>query len=136
MTLPPRIPVSRAQIALVVATFYDRVRRDATLGPVFAAHVTDWPEHEDKITRFWANALLQERQYDGNPMQVHMAAGNVDPAHFAVWLPLFDAVLDEVLSEDVALSWSALAHRIGQGLRFGLETYTAPKGAVPILRRS
>ncbi len=133
MSIPPRFPITRDQIADVVATFYSRVRKDADLGPIFAAHVDNWPEHETKIMGFWCNALLHERSYNGNPMQAHMDAGNVKPAHFAIWLPLFDSVLTEKLPHDTAQSWSALAHRIGQGLKFGLETYTAKPGDVPNL---
>ena len=133
MTLPPRIPVTRDQIAEVVMRFYERARSDETLGPIFASHVSDWPEHEAKITRFWCNALLYERSYDGNPMQVHLDAGNVKPDHFAIWLPLFDRVLTDVLPLDAAPRWSALAHRIGQGLRFGLESSAIEPGQVPRL---
>ena len=120
MTLPPRIPVNEAQIDRVVAAFYTRVRAHPVLGPIFAAHVTDWPPHEEKIGRFWRNALLYQRCYDGNPMQVHMAAGNVKAQHFPVWLSLFDAVLDQELPQPLAQAWSALAHRIGRGLSYGL----------------
>lgn len=120
MTLPPRIPVTEAQIDRVVGEFYKRVRAHPALGPVFAAHVADWPAHEEKIGRFWRNALLFERNYDGNPMQIHAAAGNVKAAHFPVWLSLFDAVLAEELPPQKAHAWSALAHRIGRGLSYGL----------------
>ena len=120
MTLPPRIAVSEAQIDAVVTRFYARVRADATLGPVFAAHITDWPTHEEKIGRFWRNALLLQQVYDGNPMQVHAQAGNVRTAHFPVWLALFDQVLTAELPPLLARGWSARAHRIGRGLSYGL----------------
>ena len=113
-----------AEIDLVVAAFYARVRRHPVLGPVFAAHVADWKRHEAKIASFWRNALLHERGYSGNPMQKHLAAGNVDTAHFAIWLNLFDEVLFQPLPDAKAIYWSALAHRIGQSLRFGLEYAT------------
>jgi hemoglobin len=118
--MPPRIPVTEAQIDRVVSVFYKRVRHDPELGPVFAAHVIDWTPHEEKIRRFWRNALLLQRCYDGNPMQVHAAAGNVRATHFQIWLSLFDAVLDQELPKPLAQSWSALAHRIGRGLSYGL----------------
>ena len=51
MTLPPRIPVTEAQIDQVVVAFYARVRSHPTLGPVFAVHVTDWPQ--DYAIAFW-----------------------------------------------------------------------------------
>ncbi len=125
MSLPPRFPVTATQIDRVVTRFYAAVRADPRIGPIFAAHVMDWPVHEAKIRRFWRNAILFERSYDGNPMQVHINAGNVMPNHFALWLDLFDTVLVSELSEDTANAWSALAHRIGRGLSFGLETYSS-----------
>ena len=123
--MPPRIPVTEAQIDRVVAQFYARVRAHPALGPVFAAHVTDWPPHEAKIELFWRNALLLERCYNGNPMQVHAAAGNVKSDHFAVWLSLFDAVLEKELPPPLAQAWSVLAHRIGRGLSYGLPSSCA-----------
>ncbi len=115
-----RFDVTATEIQTVVAKFYRLVRQDAVLGPVFAVHVTDWPPHEEKIARFWRNAILFERSYDGNPMQKHAAAGNVKPAHFERWLALFDSVLQDELPEHSALAWSHLAHRIGRGLSSGL----------------
>ncbi len=115
-----RFPITPAQIDTVVAEFYATVRHHPGLGPIFTAHVTDWPEHESKIARFWRNAILFERSYDGNPMQAHIAAGNVKGPMFEVWLGLFDSVLIRNLPKDTAAAWSALAHRIGRGLRMGL----------------
>lgn len=118
--LPPRFDVTDAQIAAVVADFYAAVREHPGLGPVFAVHVTDWPAHEAKIVRFWKNAIRMERGYDGNPMAVHHAAGNVRPGMFIPWLGLFDSVLARNLPAREAAAWSALAHRIGQSLAQGL----------------
>jgi len=120
VTIPPRIPVTEAQIDRVVSQFYARVRAHPALGRIFAGHVTDWPTHEEKIGRFWRNALLLQRCYDGNPMQAHMAAGDVKAQHFPVWLSLFDAVLEQELPQPLAQAWSALVHRIGRGLSYGL----------------
>ena len=53
-----------------------------TLAPIFAAHVSDWPAHEAKIALFLAQCHSVERGYDGNPMAVHKAAGNVHPGMF------------------------------------------------------
>jgi len=131
--LPPRFPITATEIDLVVAEFYDAIRHHPGLGPVFAAHITDWPAHEAKIARFWRNAILMERSYDGNPFAVHQAAGNVRPGMFDVWLGLFDSVLRRNLPAETAQSWSALAHRIGRGLRMGVSEPT-PQGAIPKLR--
>lgn len=129
-----RFDVTATEIDAVVADFYAQVRAHAVLGQVFAAHVSDWPAHEAKIAAFWRNAILLERGYDGNPMQVHRAAGNVRPGMFDAWLALFDSVLVRRLQPKTAQAWSTLAHRIGQGLRYGLvDTPKAGDGA-PLLR--
>nr|WP_281982174.1 group III truncated hemoglobin [Thalassorhabdomicrobium marinisediminis] len=132
MTPLARLPVSEAQIAQVVSRFYASVRAHEELGPIFATHIVDWPAHEEKIVRFWRNALLRERIYDGNPMQVHRAAGNVRPEHFEIWLSVFDETLNAVLPSDLAQVWSAIAHNIGRALRYGLERRATPDG-VPVL---
>lgn len=129
--IPPRFDITPDQIARVVATFYASVREHPGLGPVFAAHVTDWPAHEEKIARFWRNAILNERDYDGNPLAAHRDAGNVRLPMFAVWLGLFDSVLRQELPPDTAEAWSTLAHRIGRSLMFGLQF---AEGAPPSLR--
>ena len=128
MNIPPRIPVTPDQIARVVTAFYAEVRADPELGPVFAAHVTDWPSHEEKIVSFWRNALLLERTYDGNPMRVHASAGNVKSDHFPIWLSLFDAVLAREIPQPYAGAWSTLAHRIGRGLSYGLPSGNTASG--------
>ncbi|WP_112311995.1 group III truncated hemoglobin [Pseudogemmobacter bohemicus] len=129
MTLA-RFPISDNELRDVVHDFYAAVRAHPVLGPVFGAHVTDWPAHEEKIIAFWRNAILMERGYDGNPMAVHKAAGNVRAGMFTPWLRLFDETLSRRLSPETAGAWSALAHRIGRGLSLGLQEF----GGIPKLK--
>lgn len=121
-----RFPITAEQIDQITAAFYAKVRVHPTLGPVFAAHVKDWRHHEVKIAGFWRNAIFLERSYAGNPMQIHKVAGDVHSAHFPIWLTVFDETLAENLPTEIATSWSALAHRIGRGLRMGLQTSEGP----------
>lgn len=130
----PRVSVSADQIDAVVRAFYARVRKDPELGPVFAVHVSDWTSHEERIARFWRNAILGEKVFDGNPMQKHRAAGNVEGMHFPRWLALFDETVHHELPPDTAEAWSELAHRIGRSLKLGL-TFKLPENrAVPDLK--
>ncbi len=131
--IPPRFDITAEQIDAQVAEFYACVRLHPGLGPIFARHVSDWPEHEAKIARFWRNAILFERSYDGNPMQAHLNAGDVPSYMFDSWLGLFDSVLKRTLPPETAAAWSALAHRIGRGLRMGIEDAEARRG-IPRLR--
>jgi len=138
MSLPARFPVSPVQIDRVVAAFYARIRQHDVLGPVFFASIPDdrerWQKHEEKISRFWRNAILHERNYSGNPQHMHRMRPMIKPEHFELWLGLFDEVLGQNLPTELAASWSALAHRIGAGLRMGVEASRQPEGMPPILR--
>lgn len=132
--LPPRFDITRPEIERVVTTFYAAVRAHPGLGPVFAAHVTDWPAHEAKVADFWANTILHERGYDGSPIAAHVRAGNVQPGMFSTWLALFDSVLARELRPEQAAAWSALAHRIGRSMRAAVVDRETHPGGVPKLR--
>ena len=132
-TMPPRFPITVEQIDLVMTRFYAKVRKDPVLGPIFDGHIDNWPEHEAKIAGFWRNAIMFERSYDGNPMRAHMMAGDVRADHFDGWLALFDEVLETTLPAEPAAAWSALAHRIGRGLRMGVQDVAQPTDAIPKL---
>jgi hemoglobin len=134
--LPPKIDISRDDIARVVSKFYVAVRRHPELGPVFAQSIGAdvWPSHEAKITRFWANAILNERDYGGNPMQVHKTQGHIEPRHFQVWLDLFEETLRTTLPAEPAMQFNTLARRIGASLKMGLEGTRAQMRGVPNLR--
>ena len=128
-----KFDITAAEIDRVVARFYARVRAHETLGPVFAAHVSDWPVHEEKIAGFWRNAILREGSYNGNPMRVHVSTPEIREEHFPLWLELFHEVVARELPADVAVKWSALADRIGEGFRTGVVSMRQPKNAPPKL---
>lgn len=128
---PAAFAITPDQIDAQVAAFYAAVRRDAVLGPIFANHVQDWPAHEAKIGRFWRNAILRDRVYDGSPMLAHRQAGDVTPDHFPLWLALFDATLKATLPPEPAAAWSAMAHRIGRALSMGVSDARRPSDVVP-----
>ncbi|WP_282094016.1 group III truncated hemoglobin [Epibacterium ulvae] len=128
-----RFEISAAQIDRVVAVFYAAVRKDAVLGPVFANHVKDWPEHEEKIAAFWRNAILRERCYSGNPMRVHVSRPDVKADHFPIWLGLFHSILQAELPPEIARQWGALADRVGEGFRTGITAMRQPKDEPPKL---
>lgn len=131
-TLAPRFLITPDDIDTVMRRFYARIRAHDTLGPIFATHVSVWPEHEAKIGRFWKKAILHEAGYVGNPMMTHMGIASMRAHHFETWLTLFDEVVAETLDETPAAAFSALAHRIGRGLRLGIQDRDKPEGTAPI----
>lgn len=133
MTLPnplQRFDMDPEDIDRLMRVFYTRIRAHDVLGPIFARAIApedgpDWRAHEAKIASFWRNAIQIDRDYRGSPMQAHFMNGEVRPEHFPLWLELFHDTAREVLSPQKAASISALAERIGQGLRWGLESASA-----------
>ena len=117
--------IGRADIRAVIELFYDRVRQDPRLGPIFARHVgtsdADWRPHLGKIEDFWANVMMGDRAYQGNPMRIHMALGRLGAEDFARWLEIFDRAAGDSLPEKKAEAFRLAAHRIGRSLAMGLE---------------
>jgi hemoglobin len=130
-----RFDITGEEIDRIVLLFYMRIRAHAELGPVFALYVpdADWPDHEAKIARFWRNAILREKCYNGNPMRVHVSRPEIQAHHFGQWLGLFHEVLHAELPDTIALQWGALADRIGEGFRTGIVAMRQPKDAPPRL---
>ena len=67
-------------------------------------------------------------------MLVHSGISALKLHNFAIWLGLFDQTLTTLLGETEAQDWSHLAHRIGRGLRLGIEVSRKRADALPDLR--
>eukprot|EP01038_Epipyxis_sp_PR26KG_P001891 gene1891-2670_t len=77
-------------IRFLVDTFYTRVRADELIGPIFNERIGErWPEHLDKMYRFWQTILLEEHTYEGAPFRPH-ADLPVHLEHFERWVALFE----------------------------------------------
>lgn len=82
-------------VKVVVDCFYNKVRQDELLKDVFNDVIQDrWPEHLEKMYRFWQTVLLDEHTYYGSPFVPH-AKLPVNIEHFNRWLELFDETVDE-----------------------------------------
>src|SRR3954469_17684841 len=75
----------------VILSFYEKVRRDAVLGPVFAEAIgDDWDPHIERIMLFWLTATRLGRGYDGrNFMPVHVRNRSIRADQLPRWLPAF-----------------------------------------------
>lgn len=77
------------EVGQLVHRFYARVREDPLLGPVFDAHVHDWPGHLATLADFWSAMLRGTRRFQGAPVTRHMAIPGMTEAMFLRWLDLF-----------------------------------------------
>lgn len=86
----------------LVDSFYGRVRADEILAPVFETRLQDrWPEHLEKMYRFWQTVLLGEHTYYGAPFVPH-AKLPVAHMHFERWMQLFNSTVDELFTGEKA----------------------------------
>ncbi len=86
---------SRQDVELLVNKFYDKVKLDEFLAPLFS-HL-DWPHHLPTMYNFWSSLLLGDQTYSGNPLQKHLPLP-LETEHFRQWLKLFAETLDENFS--------------------------------------
>jgi len=89
----------REDIILLVNNFYEKVKQDDLLSPLFA-HV-NWPAHLPIMYNFWSSMLLVEQNYQGNPFQKHVGLA-INASHFDRWLKLFHETVDENFTGDKA----------------------------------
>ena len=89
-------------IQLMVNTFYERIQKNEVLGPIFEEKVSGrWPEHLEKMYRFWQTILLGEHTYNGAPFPPH-ARMPIDESHFIIWVKTFTTTVDDLFFGEVA----------------------------------
>ncbi len=84
--------------------FYDRIRKDELLAPIFDGAILpqDWPAHLDKMCVFWSATLLRTDRYDGRRLPPHLAIPELAEEHFGQWLSLFRDTVDQLCPPEVA----------------------------------
>jgi hemoglobin len=103
----------------VVHGFYDAIRSDDLLGPIFNAAIAPeaWPVHLAKMCDFWSATLLRTSRYDGRPLPPHLRIDALGEAHFRRWLTLFRATVRQTCPPDVADLFMDRAVRIAHSFR-------------------
>ncbi len=97
----PRI--TEQEIRDLVFAFYERVREDELLGPVFEARLEGrWSPHLEKMCDFWSSILLATGRFSGNPAETHARVPGISPAHFDRWLELFQRTAGDTLRPHIA----------------------------------
>ena len=114
-----RTGITEAMIERLVHAFYDKVRADPVLGPVFDARIHDWDPHLKQMCAFWSSVALMTGRYHGTPMVKH-APLPVDAAHFDRWLELFEQTAHEVCPGEAEAHFVERARRIAASLELGI----------------
>ena len=123
--------MTEAIIHRVVHAFYERIRADAELGPIFNAKITDWEPHLARMCDFWSSMLLMTRRYDGRPVPAHVAIEGLDKPHFERWLGLFRQTVEAVCPGDMAQLFLDRANRVAQSLQLSIDFH---RGVLPPLK--
>jgi len=111
--------IDEEMIAGLVDAFYDKVRADPLLGPVFAARISDWGPHLEQMRLFWSSVALMSGVYHGRPMPKHLPLP-VDARHFDRWLELFRETARELCPPTAADHFIERAERIAESLELGI----------------
>ena len=117
----------------LVHSFYEKVRGDAMLGPIFATRITDWGPHLERMVAFWSSVALMTGRYHGRPVPAHTPLP-VNGAHFDRWLALFRETAHEVCTPAGAAHVVERAERIARSLHLAVREAQAAPDAVPSLR--
>lgn len=114
-----RTGINEAMIERLVRGFYERVRADELIGPIFAARIADWEPHLHRMCAFWSSVALMTGRYHGQPVPVHMALP-IDARHFDRWLALFRATARDLCPAAAADHFIERAQRIAESLELGI----------------
>jgi hemoglobin len=114
------VGVSETMISRLVHGFYEKVRQDEILAPVFEAHVQNWGEHLDKMCAFWSSVTLLTGSYKGRPMDVHAQLPEISDELFERWLQLFRRAAREHCPPAAAHLFTDRAERIAESLKLGI----------------
>lgn len=120
-----------ADIRLLVDSFYGKVREDRLLKDIFNDRIRDrWPEHLEKMYRFWQTVLLEEHTYHGSPFLPHARLA-VDSEHFSRWVKLFHDTVDEHFAGEKAIRAKWQGERMAEMFHHKI-TYYRNNPIIPI----
>lgn len=105
-----------AGILKLIRPFYADIRQRTMLGPIFVAHIPDWPSHLEKIADFWALQTGGDSRYRGGFGATHIALG-IRAEHFQHWLELWEFNNARQLAPGEAAEMNALARQLAARLR-------------------
>lgn len=114
---------SLEDIKLLVNSFYSKVQEDALIGPIFNEKIMGrWPEHLEKMYRFWQTILLEEHTYTGSPFPPHKQLP-VNTQHFDRWMVLFTETVDHLFTGKLADEAKLRAQNMAQMFNYKIEYF-------------
>ena len=107
-------------IARLVDRFYEQVRADDRLAPIFDRAVKDWDAHMQVMRDFWSAALVGTDRYSGCVMSAHfglpMGAADLD-RFLELFRPTADATLPPAAADRAIGIAQAIIQNLGRVLQ-------------------
>ncbi len=128
--VPVHPSITADQISALVDCFYDKIRANERLGPIFNTRINDnWPEHLDKMKKFWRSVLQKTGEYKGRPLPPHATLTDVISEDYRIWLDLFRETARELFTPEAAPIVIATAERIAESFWLGI--FSSPFAKAP-----
>lgn len=114
---------NKADIELMMRTFYGSLLTNDTINPVFAH--TDFEAHMPHMIAFWSFVLLDEKGYKTNVFEKHVHL-DIKQEHFAIWLHHFMKTVDDLFEGEKA----GLAKQRAQTIAYTFEMKLKQMGRI------
>lgn len=119
-------------IKLMVNTFYDQVKVDTLIGPIFNGVIRDkWSVHLEKMYGFWQTVLLDVHSYSGSPFPPH-AKMPLEKIHFERWMTIFEQTVDTLFEGEIANEAKWRAGKMAEMFHYKIE-YFKVSGQKPLI---
>ena len=114
---------NKEDIKLLVNTFYSNVRENKLIGPIFMEKIqARWPEHLEKMYRFWETVLLEVHTYSGSPFPPH-AQLPIAKEHFEVWMSIFEQTANSLFKGPIVDEAKWRAAKMAEMFNFKIEYF-------------
>ena len=90
---------NKADIEILIETFYGKVFKDALLAPFFKN--MDFEAHKPQMVHFWSFVLISEPGYKTNVTEKHLNMP-LEAEHFERWIYFFKETVDELFAGETA----------------------------------
>ena len=122
---------SKEDLVVLVNTFYERVRKDTLLGPIFNTVIgDDWSQHLPTMYSFWNTVLFGAADYKGQAIGVHIAIDKqmpLEPKHFEAWISYWRDTVDQLFEGPNARLVKEKAYTMLQLIQYKVEAARSGK---------
>ena len=119
--MPTADMCTEEKIIQLVNWFYESIRRDEVLGPIFNQHVKDGDTHLSTKMDFWSSTLRGSARFRGALMPKHTALPGLSFKLLERRPTLFRQTTDALPNAALGQSVSELARRIAERLWHGYQ---------------